>query len=200
MAEPMQSGGAFIGWHVMASDCAGTGLATVSGYYSSANVFVSTALPSGWTPMVGTGSGGSATILLPVELHLPSSMVLNDTRFPDHGQPGLVTAKRVFHLSVPAPYTTATWRRLDVGVYNLGGVNLTAALTVTLRNVSTSTSVASHTFASGSSPGGTNDELNSTDTIASGTFSDRQKFQWHIESAQAINSFGLIAYCWYQLS
>jgi len=199
VAEPMQSGGAFIGWHVMASDCAGTGLATVSGYYSSANVFVSTALPSGWTPMVGTGSGGSATILLPVELHLPSSMVLNDTRYPDHGQPSLVTADRVFHLDVPAPYTTATWRRLNVGVYNVQA-NLAAALTVTLRNVSAATSVASHTFANGSSPGGTNSELTSTDAIASGTFSDRQLFQWHIESAQAINSFGLWAACWYQLS
>lgn len=199
MAEPMQSGGAFIGWHVAIAECAGNGLDDGTGYYDSSNVWVSTALPSGWTPMVGTGSGGSATILLPVELHAPSSMVLNDTRYPDHGQPSLITADRIFHLSVPAPYTTATWRRLDVGVYNVQA-NLTAALTVTLRNVSTSTSVASHTFANNSSPGGTNHELNSTDTIASGTFSDRQKFQWHIESAQAINSFSIIAYCWYQLS
>lgn len=195
----MQASGSFIGWHVMAVDCAGSALAPTSGYYTSANVFVSTTLPSGWTPMVGTGSGGSTSVLLPVELHLQSGTVLNDTRYPDHGQPGLATADRVFHLSIPAPFTTATWRRLDVGVYNVQA-NTTAALTVTLRNVSTATAVATHTFASASSPGGTNHELNSTDTIASGTFTDRQKFQWHIESAQAINSFGLWAYCWYQLS
>lgn len=195
----MQSGGAFIGWHVSIADCAGTAMTAGTGYYDANNVFVTTALPSGWTPMVGTGSGGSANVLLPVELHLQSGTVLNDTRYPDHGQPGLATADRIFHLSLPAPFTTATWRRLDVGVYNVQA-NTTAALTVTLRNVSTSTAVATHTFASSSSPGGTNHELNSTDTIASGTFTDRQKFQWHIESAQAINSFGLWAYCWYQLS
>jgi hypothetical protein len=195
----MQSGGAFIGWHVSIADCAGTAMTAGTGYYNTHNVFVSTTLPSGWTPMLSTGGGGSTTELLPVELHLQSGTVLNDTRYPDHGQPGLITADRVFHLDVPSPFTTATWRRLNVGVYNVQA-NLTAALTVTLRNVSTSTSVATHTFASGASPGGTNHELTSTDAIASGTFSDRQKFQWHIEAAQAINSFGLWAACWYQFS
>jgi len=148
----------------------------------------------------GGGGGGGGTVNgLPgsVHLFLPSGTVLDDTKYPDWAVSGLSASARNDTLSIPCNYDGGDWCRLVVSVKNVTGA-LTADLTVTLKDLTTAVDVATITFPSGTSP--TSGELWDDVTIGSGSFVDNTHIQWHIESAEDNNAFGIHAECFYLLT
>lgn len=145
----------------------------------------------------GGGGGSSFPDPLPgsIHLYLQSGTVLNDKKYPDWGQPGLDTSKRWDALHLPPDYTGADWTRMVVTVVNVSNP-LTTALKVTLKDLTNAVDVATWTWPAGTAP--VSNALHADKAITSGSFTDWIKVQWHIETVEADNAFGLHAEAFYE--
>lgn len=198
MSVPMQASGAFVGWAIPIVDCDGD-LATQAGYYNTNFGFVSTTLPSGWTPYAAAGGGGGSTeVRDKFELHLPASTVLDGAYYPDWSVPGLADAERFFHASVLSPFTNGAWRQLEVNLYNVQA-NTPSPVQVTLRNLTSALTIATITIATSTGPA-TGKTIRSVAAIGSGTFVDGDRLQWQVADAPIGNAYGLLARAWFEPS
>lgn len=145
----------------------------------------------------GGGGGSSFPDPLPgsIHLYLQSGLVLDDTKYPDWGQPGLANSQRWDALHLPPDYTGADWTRLVITVMNVTSP-LTANLIVTLKDLTNTVDIATWTWPSGTAP--ISNALHADLTISSGSFTDWIKVQWHIENVQDGNAFGLHAEAFYE--
>lgn len=193
-----------VGWVWISAD-ASTSPPTYTQQYLTLAGAVTNALPAGWVQGAcgstsgGGGGGGPAAVAEIAEcvhLYLFSSMVIQDTYYPDWGLPGLSDSDRTDVLMIPPGYDGADWTRISVLVTNVTAA-LASNLGIELLDLTNSVTVGSITIPSGTTPIG--NQIIAYATISSGSFTDLTKIQWHVTTAEDGNSFGLHAQACYNL-